>query len=94
MWINEVVEYTEIQEEEPGWGERLGTAFKESWKDFADNFQDFTVWFLYAFPTLLVLGIIATGVGIAVHFMNKKTKKQWEERKKKQSENATNTDQK
>ena len=94
LTINEVVEYTEIQEEEPGWGERLGTAFKESWKDFADNFQDFTVWFLYAFPTLLVLGIIATGVGIAVHFMNKKTKKQWEERKKKQSENLNNTDQK
>ena len=43
---------------------------------------------------VLVLGIIATGVGIAVHFMNKKTKKQWEERKKKQSENSNNTDQK
>lgn len=94
LTINEVVEYTEIRDDEPRWGERLGTAFKESWKDFADNFQDFTVWFLYAFPTILVLGIIATGVGIAVHFMNKKTKKEWEERKKKQSENSNNTDQK
>ena len=62
MTVDEVVEYTKAQVEEPTWGERLVEAFKESWQDFAKGFQDFTVGFLYAIPTLLVLGVIATGV--------------------------------
>ena len=62
MTVDEVVEYTKVQVEEPTWGERLVEAFKESWENFADGFQDFTVGFLYAIPTLLVLGAIATGV--------------------------------
>lgn len=62
MTVDEVVEYTKVQVEEPTWGERLVEAFKESWQDFAKGFQDFTVGFLYAIPTLLVLGAIATGV--------------------------------
>ena len=66
MTVDEVVEYTKIQAEEPTWGERLVEAFKESWQDFAEGFQDFTVGFLYAIPTLLVLGAIATGVIIVL----------------------------
>lgn len=62
MTVDEVVEYTKVQVEEPTWGERLVEAFKESWENFADGFQDFTVGFLYAIPTLLVLAAIATGV--------------------------------
>lgn len=62
MSVDEVVEYTKVQVEEPTWGERLIEAFKESWQDFADGFQDFTVGFLYAIPTLMVLGLIAVGV--------------------------------
>ena len=62
MTVDEVVEYTKVQVEEPTWGERLVEAFKESWEDFADGFQDFTVGFLYAIPTLLVLGAIAAVV--------------------------------
>jgi hypothetical protein len=66
MTVDEVVEYTKIQAEEPTWGERLVEAFKESWEDFAVGFQNFTVGFLYAIPTLLVLGVIATGVIIVL----------------------------
>lgn len=62
MSVDEVVEYTKVQVEEPTWGERLIEAFKESWQDFADGFQDFTVGFLYAIPTLMVLGAIAAVV--------------------------------
>ena len=62
MTVDEVVEYTKVQVEEPTWGERLVEAFKESWENFADGFQDFTVGFLYAIPTLLVLGAIAAVV--------------------------------
>lgn len=62
MSVEEVVEYTKITEEEPTWGERLADAFKESWREFGEGFQDFTVWLLYAIPTLLVLAVIATAV--------------------------------
>lgn len=62
MSVDEVVEYTKVQVEEPTWGERLIEAFRESWQDFADSFQDFTVGFLYAIPTLMVLGAIAAVV--------------------------------
>lgn len=58
MNIEEVVEYTKVVAEEPTWGERLADAFKESWQDFAEGFQDFTVWLLYAIPTLMVLAVI------------------------------------
>lgn len=64
--IDEVVEYTEIKIEEPTWGERLADAFTESWKDFAEGFQDFTVSLLYAIPTLMVLGVIAAVVLVIV----------------------------
>lgn len=59
LTVDEVVEYTKVKVEEPTWGERLIDAFTESWQDFADGFQDFTVGFLYAIPTLMVLGVIA-----------------------------------
>ena len=80
--ITEVVEYTVIDTDEPSWGKRMVDAFKESWADFANNFKDFTVWLVYAFPTILVLGILGTGVGFALHFSNKRSKKKWEERRK------------
>ena len=62
LTLDEVVEYTKVKAEEPSWGERLVDAFKESWQDFAEGFQDFTVGFLYAIPTLMVLGMIAAVV--------------------------------
>jgi hypothetical protein len=62
LTVDEVVEYTRVKVEEPTWGERLVEAFKESWQDFAKGFQNFTVGFLYAIPTLMVLGVIAVVV--------------------------------
>ncbi len=74
MTIDEVVEYTKIVVEEPSWGERLGEAFKESWLDFADGFQDFTVDLLYAIPTLMVLGVIAVVVILILRVILRKQK--------------------
>ena len=74
LTVDEVVEYTRVQTEEPTWGERLVEAFKESWQDFAEGFQDFTVGFLYAIPTLLVLAVIAVGVILVLRVVIRRTR--------------------
>ena len=66
MTVDEVVEYTKVKVEVPTWGERLAEAFKESWQDFAKGFQNFTVGFLYAIPTLLVLGVIGAALALVL----------------------------
>ena len=70
LYLSEVVEYTQ-EKEQAGWGERLGEAFVESWANFADNFQSFTVWFVNAIPTLLVLGLIGTAIVLIVRKLKK-----------------------
>lgn len=80
MTIDEVVEYTKIVVEEPTWGERLIEAFKESWEDFADGFQDFTVGLLYAIPTLMVLGVIAVVVILILRVILRKLRRVREEK--------------
>ncbi len=62
--LREVVEYTEVAE--PTFGERIADAFKESWTDFGRGWQNFAVWFVEAFPTLLILGGIAAVVIVIV----------------------------
>ena len=56
--LYEVITYTEVPEPDPTFGERIGEAFKESWADFGEGCQDFAVWFVEAFPTLLVIAVI------------------------------------
>jgi hypothetical protein len=81
MTVDEVVEYTKIQAEEPTWGERLVEAFKESWEDFAVGFQNFTVGFLYAIPTLLVLGVIAVAVILILRVIIRRQRAAYEARR-------------
>ncbi len=54
--LREVLEYTVV--EEPTFGERIGEAFTESWTAFGRGCQDFAVWFVSAFPTLLILAVL------------------------------------
>ena len=81
MTVDEVVEYTKVKVEEPTWGERLVEAFKESWQDFARGFQNFTVGFLYAIPTLIVLGVIATGVALVLRVIIRRRRAAYEARR-------------
>ena len=69
LTLDEVVEYTEVEQT---WGQRLAAAFKQSWISFGKGFQGFTVFFVAAFPTLLVLGAIAAVVVVIVVKVNKK----------------------
>ncbi|MCQ2430341.1 MAG: DUF4349 domain-containing protein [Clostridia bacterium] len=62
MTLEEVITYTEV--EEPTFGQRMKDAFVESWKDFGRGWQNFAVWFIEAFPTLLILA----GIGVGIFF--------------------------
>ena len=44
----------------------------ESWTDFGEGCQDFAVWFVEAFPTLMVLGIIGGVAAIVIIRLNRK----------------------
>ena len=74
LTLREVVTYTPAKS--VTFGERMGDAFAESWRSFADGCQDFAVRFVYALPTLLVLavitGVVLTIVLVSVHHARKK----------------------
>ena len=65
LTISEVIEYTDIVEKPQTYSEELKATFVESWKDFADGCRDFSIWFVGAIPTLLVMAFVA-GAHIAV----------------------------
>ncbi len=75
LTLNEVITYTEIIKPDPTFGERIGDAFKESWKDFGEGCQDFAVWLVEAFPTLLVLAVMGGGVTTLVILIKRKLRK-------------------
>ena len=75
MSLSEVVEYTPVVYEEPTFGERVKEAFVTSWKNFGQGCQNFAVWFVEAFPTLLVIAAIATVVLVVVIRLNRKHKR-------------------
>ena len=75
LTLNEVITYTEVVEPDPTFGQRISKAFKESWADFGEGCQDFAVWFVEAFPTLLVLAVIGGGVASVVIILNRRSAK-------------------
>jgi len=84
--LEEVVDYTTVTTPKTTFGSRISNAFTRSWKNFAEGFQDFTVWLVGAIPTLLVILVIA-GVGVTVAVIsNRNLKKRLA--KKKDEENA------
>jgi hypothetical protein len=75
LTIEEVIEYTEVITEEPSWGSRMVNAFKKSWSEFAENFQDFTVFVVYAMPTIITLAVIGGVTATILILVQKKRKK-------------------
>lgn len=60
--IQEVEVYTPTANTQRSFGEKIGDAFRDSWKGFGRGCQNFVVWLVAAFPTLLVIAAIAGGV--------------------------------
>ena len=75
LTLHEVITYTEVPKPDPTFGERIGEAFKESWVNFGEGCQDFAVWFVEAFPTLLVLAVIGGGIIALIIILNRKVEK-------------------
>ena len=71
LTIDEVIDYTEIPKADPSWAQELLDAFKRSWSDFAEGFRDFTVFVVYAVPTILTLALIG-GILVVVLILVKK----------------------
>ena len=57
LYVCEVEDLTVVKEENT-FGSRFKAAFQESWQNFADFCKDFVIVLVYAFPTLLVLGVL------------------------------------
>jgi hypothetical protein len=75
LTLEEVVDYSVVTTPKTTFGSRIANAFKRSWKNFADGFQDFTVWLVGAIPTLLVLGAIGVGVPVIVISITRRKKR-------------------
>lgn len=84
MNLSEVVEYSKVSEPSPYFIDRIYDAFVTSWQKFADNAQDFAVWFVRAFPTLLVLAMPGIIVWIIIGSVKAKRRR----RKRKQEKAA------
>lgn len=87
--LSEVVEYTEPDVEEKGFGKRLGEAFVSGWTNFFDGFQDFAVWFVEASPLLMLWAIIVAIICICL--LSKKIRKKKKDKKTNNSKNSDTT---
>lgn len=72
--LSEVVEYTPVIQKEPTFGQRIKDAFVDSWQDFAKGTQNTAVWFVEAFPTLLVIAVLSGGAVLILLRVKKKRK--------------------
>ncbi|MBR6782617.1 MAG: DUF4349 domain-containing protein [Clostridia bacterium] len=65
--LREVITYTEVVEPDPTFGQRIKTAFSKSWADFGRGCQNFAVWFVGAFPPLLVVVSIYAAIFFIIY---------------------------
>lgn len=79
--LEEVKEIKPVTTPKTSFGARISESFRESWIDFAEGFEDFTVWFIGVIPTFLVLAVIGGGVAVLVIVSGRKHKKRMAKRK-------------
>lgn len=81
LWLSEVATFSPESER---FGTRISTAFFESWRNFAEFWANFAVWFVEVFPALLVLGGIGTGVFFFIRFLHGKKRQKNAQKKEEQ----------
>lgn len=62
--------------------DRVGEAFRGSWRSFGEGVQDFAVGFIYFLPTLLVLCVLAAVLVPVVRALSKRSRAKLAERRK------------
>ena len=75
MTLDEVVEYTPITTPKDSFGTRVSSAFRESWKNFADGCEALFVGLVYSLPTLIVIAVLGTGAAFVLILCVKKAKR-------------------
>ncbi len=78
LTLREVIEFTQLEEEEPTFFERISKAFTESWTSFGEGCMDLAVFLVYAFPTLLVIAAVPAALLIIITVVSKKNRKKRE----------------
>ncbi len=73
LYIDEVREYTQVEEPETVW-QRISTGFVKSLKGLGNGFVEIFVFLVVALPYLLVIGAAAAGVILAIKLRRRKKK--------------------
>lgn len=72
--ISEVVDYDEIETEPKTFFEEIKETIKESWTSFVEGVEDFVIWFILAFPALIIWSVIICGVIFIIKKIRKRNK--------------------
>lgn len=83
--LEEVKEYTPVEEEPDTVWERIGSGLSQNLKDIGKGFVNFFVWLIVAVPYLVIIGVIAAAVILIV----KKAKKKRKKKESPKQENST-----
>lgn len=78
--LSEVVEYTEITEEEPTFGARIAEAFAGTFENFWVFCQDFFIFVIWMLPTLIIAAAVI--IIIVISRKRKRTKREAEKQTK------------
>jgi len=71
--VNEVVEYTPTEPVKRTFGEKLGSAIKNGFTGALEFMEALTLWLAEAIPTLILVGLILTGVVFGAKKIFRKT---------------------
>lgn len=85
LTITEVVEYTETDEKEQTFGERISDTFKNSWQVFGRFCQSLAVFFVGALPLIVVLAVIGAVVLIIIGICRRNNRKKSRDRNNNQN---------
>lgn len=82
IMLDEVVEYTEIIEEEPSFGSRIASTFVQSFKNFVTFCQELIIIIIWMLPLFMVIGIGTVVCVLLIRRRDKKKRMAYEEAKK------------
>ena len=80
--IDEVREYTVVEEEPDGFFARIGKGFMKSLKNMGDFCKEFVIFMIVAIPYLIPFGVIAVVIVIVVKLSIRRAKKRREKQQK------------